>query len=738
MNGVIVQQHDDLVVAEGAAYSWRWRSSTDAFEIADAAGRTVAHGVLQPAVTVEREAAGRICDPGVVARVTPGESRIDIAYRSVNGSAGVTIGLRFEPGFLWIEPLVYSTDAPDSVVAAHMFARGDGVDAEPTLTHTYLVHPGLCESSALSPILPTEIGLDLVSWLGRGSMGPDSQVYQQWGLPAHFFCGVNRDAGHNEQGSLVDRLSDAFCCGLAELPAADVLLHLRHGAVSPIFSVRGDLWGHVSGPGAHRIGAELVIAFGRDYRHAIRAYHRALIENGRIAPKHVSARKARAATASQFNTWGAQCAGGNEAGRLDQDSLEAIYAGMRASGMRPEMFVIDAKWEGSYGVLEHSPTRFPRFEEFLRRVRGDGHKVGLWAAFMRTDDPTTIGLQQRHLMHDLDGRPIRKDNDFERQPYYLFDISQPEVQEALAERIAAFVRRYDPDLVKFDFGYELPSLSVAAPADPAFGGELLLRRGLDVLVGALRDAKPDIAVMYYSLSPLFLDYLDQHCHDDMYLCVDEYAVEGNRRLFFSSILGELGIPTYGSGGYDWRSMRDLWFDSAIAGPVGSLNGFECDEHGEDITPELAAIYNGLSAVARRTTSFRVDPVSPVSLGSVTGARSSSWLRYEQDALVMACVRAADAKSEVVGAAGLRADTTVVVASFDDAPLGSTSRIGVVPFGDGTVSIARERRDGSARTTLHLLDGSRVAGTANVRDGAVHVTVADRAGGVPLEWIEIEL
>ena len=62
-----------------------------------------------------------------------------------------------------------------------------------------------------------------------------------------------------------------------------------------------------------------------------------------------------------------------------------------------------------------------------------------------------------------------------------------------------------------------------------------------------------IVMMYYSLSPLFVDYLDLHGPDDLFLCAHEYDLEANRRFFFSSLPGELGMPTYGSGGYDWHA-----------------------------------------------------------------------------------------------------------------------------------------------------------------------------------------
>jgi len=56
------------------------------------------------------------------------------------------------------------------------------------------------------------------------------------------------------------------------------------------------------------------------------------------------------------------------------------------------------------------------------------------------------------------------------------------------------MKRYRPDLVKFDFGYELPSLDTGVPKDMNWAGEKLLAKGLDVVVNAMREENPDLEV----------------------------------------------------------------------------------------------------------------------------------------------------------------------------------------------------------------------------------------------------
>ena len=184
--------------------------------------------------------------------------------------------------------------------------------------------------------------------------------------------------------------------------------------------------------------------------------------------------------------------------------------------------------------------------------------------------------------------------------------------KVLSDLVRKFIRRYKPDLFKFDFGYELPAVGIAAPQDKSWAGERLMWKGLDVVIKAMREENPDLVVMYYQLSPLFLDYFDLHSTDDLFLAAGEYDLEANRRIYFSSLLGPLGIPTYGSSGYDWASAPNIWFDSAAVGTIGSLNDFKADEEGEGSTPELVAKYNGVAKVLRPTNTFEVLPLGTIS------------------------------------------------------------------------------------------------------------------------------
>ena len=406
--------------------------------------------------------------------------------------------------------------------------------------------------------------------------------------------------------------------------------------------------------------------------------------------------------------------------------------------MRAGLFEIDDKWEGHYGLLEHSAQRLPHFEALLDRVRADGLKIGLWAAFIRCQDPAALGLDLSHMLSGPDGKPIVTNMN---APYYILDFTQPAVQAKIRERARRFARRYRPDLIKFDFGYEMPPIELSAPKDMRFAGERLLLKALEVVVGAVREENPDIVVMYYNLSPLFVDYIDQHSPDDPFVAAGEYWMELNRRFFFSSVMCELGVPTYGSNGYDWTSAPDIWFDSVASGTLGSMQSFAGDEQNSAPTPDAIAKYNGLTNLVRQEIIATVLPLDAEYVAPQTGAHASSWVRVEEGRVVLAAFREhrLDGRKGVCRFEDLISTTaTVVVASRTSDSLSRSSKLGLVPYGDGEIRLRRDAGS-SAQVSEHMFDGKVHRRQVPLSGGELRLSFRERGeGGVPVEWLEIDI
>jgi hypothetical protein len=432
---------------------------------------------------------------------------------------------------------------------------------------------------------------------------------------------------------------------------------------------------------------------------------------------------------------------------MDEAYLTGIYEELKASGMKAGIFSIDDKWEGSYGTLEHSRDRLPHFEQFLNKVHQEGYLVGIWAALMRCEHPAELGLTAEQMLKKPDGQPFVVGSDESQTKYYILDFTQPEVAKVLEDVARKFVRRYKPDLLKFDFGYEMPSVANAAPRDKKWTGERLMWKGLDVLINAMRKENPDLVVMYYNLSPLFLDYFDLYSPDDLFENAGEYDVEANRRFFFSSLLGQLGIPTYSSTGYDWASTSNIWFDAAALGTIGSMNDFKGDEQGEGCTPELAARYNGLTHVLRPTATFEIMPLDYVPEAPTLGAHARSWARFEVGQLVLLAFRPpvpgdlrplARQSDDPRVKGAVQCSVPVVVASKTGDDIASSGNLAMVPYGSGEIVLCRHFGT-KAEIISHYFGETVTKSEATIENGELKVTVCERnLAGMPLEWIELRI
>jgi hypothetical protein len=740
----LISAQNGLVSVKTASYLWEYSQADDTFRLRDSKNRSIVSGKMQPAVVVapSGQPTLRVCAPGIASEPQVGAGRLTIRYEEVNGSANLAVTWRFDEDGVWTEPIVYDTPTAQDVVSLHYFVDSDGSRITPSLDAAYVVAPGLLSGSTVSPIVSREVHLDESVWLGRGSFIPG--LSQQWGLPVHYFCGFSMEETDGQRNRFTEGRSKAFACGLADLPGGDLFLQLFEGRSSLWIDYRSDLWKHLSGPGAFTLGATLLWTIAPDYYQAIAAYYRGLLQAGIIHQRQRSERRTAIALTPQFCTWGAQIDRHKEGERLDEAFLREIYQELKSSGMKAGLFSIDDKWEGSYGNLVHSETRFPHFEQFLDQLRADGIRIGMWAALMRCEHPADLGLTEDNMLKLPDGKPYQAE--FASSHYYILDFTQPTVAKVLADLARRFIRRYKPDLLKFDFGYELPAVGIAAPQDKHWAGERLMLKGLEVAINAMREENPDLVVMYYNLSPLFLDYFDLHSPDDLYMCPGEYEMEANRRFFFSSLLGPLGVPTYGSSGYDWASSPGIWFDSAALGTVGSLNDFKCDEEGESVTPEIVAKYNGIVKVLRQASIFEILPIGSVSFAPTHGAHARSWARMENGQLVLLAFRppspgeenplmdANDNDPWVKDA--VRSKVPVVVAAKGRQSIARSDKLAVVAYGEGEIDIRRERGK-HAEILSHYFGGAVITTKVPITNGRLKFTTHERdLAGAPLEWIEV--
>jgi hypothetical protein len=736
---------DGLLQVLASHYSFSWSQKNDTFEVNDASGKRIAWGPLQPTIltTAASDATRQSCSLGHAGLPRITGNRVEIIYSGVNTGAQLTLALRFDDNGFWMEPLQYKSLLAEDVVSLHYFCKPEGQVLTPGLRASYITVPGIAESDTVSPIEASRIHLDETVALGHSGFEVPSFLHQQWALPVHYFCAMSvypAKGGFHE--NFAAGRSETMVCGLADMPNGDLLFSFHGGSSSLWIDYRSDLWHHIRTPGKVTLGCTLCFAFSDGQYDAIAAYYTELVNAGLIKRKENSSAKNVIALAPEFCTWGTQVERGQDGDHLTEQFLEDLYSQVNSSGMKEGIFSIDDKWEGKYGNLEHSQERLPHFVEFLDRIRADGHHVGLWAAFMRCENPADLGLETKHMLQRPDGTPYKAGGG----AYYILDFTHPEVEKSLTERARAFMRRYKPALVKFDFGYELPPVRDAAPYDKRYAGELILKKGLDIVVRALRAENPDVVVMYYQLSPLFVDYFDLHSIDDLYCAAGDYDWEANRRIYFASVLTQLGVPVYGSSGYDWSSSPVIWFDSVAAGTIGSLNTFTNDEFGESATPERIALYNGLAQTIRLGNLFTVVPFPTLRPeAAARGAHSKSWARVEDGKVTLIAQRPSsfddgdmlDRRPIDPRIDGLVTTSAPVVVSSRTSEAISISKIlAVVGCAEGTVSIKRTEGT-SASITTHCFGGDAIRTSKSIEHGMLTLDLNRKDSiGRPIEWLEI--
>jgi hypothetical protein len=225
-----ISRVDGLLRVKGENYAWEYREADDTFRLLDSSNRLIVSGSLQPAVVVAPAAdpslreckAGRAGSP----HIEPG--RVTFTYDGVNGAAQLSMAWRFDARQIWTEPVSYQTSSQEDVVSLHYFTKGDGTDKKPLLHSSYLILPGISEGPAVSPIVRDESHLNESIWLGRGSFLPG--LTQQWGLPVHYFGGFSVDGSSGFQNLYTSKRSEAFACGLADLPSGDLFLQMYQGS----------------------------------------------------------------------------------------------------------------------------------------------------------------------------------------------------------------------------------------------------------------------------------------------------------------------------------------------------------------------------------------------------------------------------------------------------------------------------------------------------------------------------
>lgn len=391
------------------------------------------------------------------------------------------------------------------------------------------------------------------------------------------------------------------CLGAGSL--LDGALSLAVESSSACFHVlyREDLWG--SPESKHRAWeAPLRLAWARD---PWRAYRK-------LFSSFDSRRVVRSAPLKpQWNSWG--------------DFRKNIYD-LRALAdwthtMGAEILGLDDRWESFVGSGEPDRERFPQFDEDISYIKAKGLSAGFWQPVGWVDHPEKVGLSHRDLIVGTDGQPRRVawDTNPRSRSHYCLDPSSPNAVQFLRRRTINLMEKYQPVLLKLDFGYGLPSPNTGVPRDPSLRGERYSLRLLEIIAEAARSINPDVAIEYYSLHPLVRTIADVIALDDLGDAGNEEAM-GHRQWSIWSALGGSKSNIMASSGYDWNADAEVVLDSAVIGVPGAILSRKMED-GSPVPATFLSRRMALNRWYRRSTDW-----SPLWLNSFPGG-------YNQDPLM---------------------------------------------------------------------------------------------------------
>jgi hypothetical protein len=191
--------------------------------------------------------------------------------------------------------------------------------------------------------------------------------------------------------------------------------------------------------------------------------------------------------------------------RATQANYERWLATLEAHDLDPGTVVIDDKWQGSYGLNDVHPARWPDLPGFIARQRARGRHVLLW---LKAWNPES--LPPGECILDANGAPL------------AVDPAQPAFRARLAEQVRVMLQDWDADGFKIDFTHLIPR----GPGVRSVGGRWgleLLRQWLVIISDAARAVKPGALVMTHTANPYLADLVDMLRLNDVAGLLDTQA-----------------------------------------------------------------------------------------------------------------------------------------------------------------------------------------------------------------------
>ena len=469
--------------------------------------------------------------------------------------------------------------------------------------------------------------------------------------------------------------------GAGEIPDAAMSLKLQSSLGVIKYSYREDLWG--ASKDQQKIwNNPLKITFGKTSYDAFKKYYSSFnIKKGAPALKHQKA---------SWNTWG------NWKDRKYDIRPMVDFA----KKLNAEVFVLDDPWAETKGSINHNKKLFPNFESDIKYIKDNGMDCGFWETLGWIGDPASCGLTNDDLILDRNGIPCQ--TSWNLNPlsggHFFIDLSSEKSREYIKRRTIEEMKLFKPEVIKLDYGYGVPGPQMGAPRNPALRGERHSYEFIKLISEAAKSVNPDVTILYYGISPLFSEHVDIISLDDqgdMWYAIKEGHDQWS---IWASLLSNSKLAITGSSSYDWDTDDEVLLNSFILGSANAVLGTTMLD-GSPVPEKYLNRRLAANSWFRRSILW-----DPLWLNSHTGDMQKApvlkcWGRVENGNLSALVLRGKKEQGyEVLNAYEWSGRWAII--SQDDKDIKESTKIAVVPFDEGYITIKMKEKP-SKITTIGL-------------------------------------
>ncbi len=260
-----------------------------------------------------------------------------------------------------------------------------------------------------------------------------------------------------------------------------------------------------------------------------------------------------------FGTWGEQMTIGAKIDvypdvLADEDTCEKMYQTLKDRGLRPNIFIIDAKWQIAHGVLEVDKSKWRDMRAFVDKLHAEGTHVLLWIRSFNNE-----GLEHWECVKSLTN-PIASDP---TNPKFI-----ERIKKNLHTLLSSDEGCMNCDGFKVDFINCIPEGDNILTYKKGIYGVELIKEWLSLLYTTSKQIKPDALLNVSCAHPYMAEVTDHvRLHDIYEETCAACSIQGYRAQIAQAVYPGTLIDCDSPGPYSHRNFLEfVKFQSKIGIP----------------------------------------------------------------------------------------------------------------------------------------------------------------------------